>query len=89
MAPGQKAFSGSGSLRSSGIQTPVPEVSADQLTLDRTLKQLRKLRWIGKELDAQKLLQVLDRKAAVITSKRSVQVKPLGRTAFRERSDLS
>ena len=76
-------------MRSSGIQTPVPEVSADQLTMDHTLKQLRKLRWIGEELEAQKLLPVLDRKAAVIASKRSVQVKPLGRTAFRERSDLS
>jgi hypothetical protein len=76
-------------MRSSGIQTPVPEVSADQLTLDRTLKQPRKLRWIGKELEAQKLLQALNRKAAVITSKRSVQAKLLCRTAFRELSDLS
>ena len=47
-------------MRSSGIQTPVPEVSADQLTLDRTLKQLRKLRWIGKELEARTIMESLD-----------------------------
>jgi hypothetical protein len=52
-------------MRSSGTRTRVPEIPADQLRLDRTLKQLRKLRWIGKELDAQKLLQVLDRKAVI------------------------
>ena len=75
-------------MRSSVIQTPVPEVSADQLTLDRTLKQLRKLRWIGKELEAQKLLQVLDRKPAVITFQTVGASEPLGRTAFRELSDL-
>jgi hypothetical protein len=55
-------------MRSSGTQTRVPEVPADQLRQDRTLKQLRKLRWIGKEMDAQKLLQVSDRNVAVITA---------------------
>jgi len=47
-------------MRSPGTHNCVPEVSADQLTLDRTLKHLRKLRWIGNEPEAQKMLQVLD-----------------------------
>ena len=34
----------------------VPKVPADQFTLDQTLKHLRKLRWIGKEREAQKIL---------------------------------
>ena len=37
----------------------VPKVPADQFTLDRTLKHLRKLRWIGKEREAQRILWAL------------------------------
>ncbi len=37
----------------------VPRVAADQFTLDRTLKYLRKLRWIGKEREAQRILWAL------------------------------
>jgi hypothetical protein len=33
--------------------------TAEQWTLDRTLKRLRKLRWIGKEEEAEKITQVL------------------------------
>jgi hypothetical protein len=56
-------------MRSSDTQKRVPEVPAHQLTLDRTLKRLRKLRWIGKECEAQKVLRVLDHKAATIASR--------------------
>jgi hypothetical protein len=37
----------------------VPQVPADQLVLDRMLKHLRKLRWIGKEREAQSMFQAL------------------------------
>lgn len=47
-------------MRSTDIRHHVPEVPADQLTLDQTLKHVRKLRWIGNELEAQKILRVLD-----------------------------
>jgi hypothetical protein len=46
-------------MRSTDIQNQLPKVSADQLELDRTLKHLRKLRWIGKEREAQKIFQAL------------------------------
>jgi hypothetical protein len=36
-------------------QSPI----AEQWMLDRTLKRLRKLRWIGKEEEAEKITQVL------------------------------
>jgi hypothetical protein len=41
-------------------QNRLPEVATDQFALDRTLKHLRKLRWIGKESEAEKILAVLD-----------------------------
>jgi hypothetical protein len=41
-------------------QNRPPEVATDQFALDRTLKHLRKLRWIGKEGEAEKILAVLD-----------------------------
>jgi hypothetical protein len=37
----------------------VPDVSAEQRTLDRTRKHLRKLRWIGREEEAERMLMVL------------------------------
>jgi hypothetical protein len=37
----------------------VPQVSAHQLVLDGMVKHLRKLRWIGKEREAQKMFQAL------------------------------
>jgi hypothetical protein len=36
-----------------------PDVSAEQQTLDRTRKQLRKLRWIGRGHDAERMLMML------------------------------
>jgi hypothetical protein len=35
-------------MRSTDVENQVPQVSADQLKFDRTLKHLRKLRWIGR-----------------------------------------
>ncbi len=37
----------------------IPNVPMEQLALDQTLKHLRKLRWIGKEIEAEKILQAL------------------------------
>ena len=37
----------------------VPQVSAHQLVLDGMVKYLRKLRWIGKEREAQRMFQAL------------------------------
>jgi len=45
-------------------QNRLPEVATDQFALDRTLKHLRKPRWIGKENEAEKILAVLELKAA-------------------------
>ena len=39
-------------MRSTDVRNQVPQVSADQLKFDRTLKHLRKLRWIGREREA-------------------------------------
>jgi hypothetical protein len=41
-------------MRSPDTQNQVPKVAADQFALDRTLKHLRKLRWIGREREAKK-----------------------------------
>jgi hypothetical protein len=38
----------------------VPDVSPDQQTLDLTRKLLRKLRWIGREEDAEQIIKRLD-----------------------------
>jgi hypothetical protein len=46
-------------MRSTGTCTESPQVSDDQLKLDQTLKRLRKLRWIGKEREAQKIFRSL------------------------------
>jgi hypothetical protein len=46
-------------MRSTDVQNQVPRVSVDQLKLDRTLKHLRKLRWIGREREAQRIFQAL------------------------------
>jgi hypothetical protein len=48
------------SMRPMDAQNRLPEVATDQFALDRTLKHLRKLRWIGKESEAEKILAVLD-----------------------------
>ena len=47
-------------MRPIDAQNRFPEVATDQFALDRTLKHLRKLRWIGKESEAEKILTVLD-----------------------------
>jgi hypothetical protein len=47
-------------MRPMDAQNRFPEVATDQFMLDRTLKHLRKLRWIGKEGEAEKILAVLD-----------------------------
>jgi hypothetical protein len=46
-------------MRSTDVQKQFPQVSADQLKFDRTLKHLRKLRWIGREREAQRIFQAL------------------------------
>ena len=45
-------------MRSTDVQNQVPQVSADQLKFDRTLKHLR-LRWIGREREAQRIFEAL------------------------------
>jgi hypothetical protein len=47
-------------MRSDGNQNCVPKVPAAQFTLDQARKYLLKLRWIGKELEAQTILEALD-----------------------------
>ncbi len=47
-------------MRPMDAQNRLPEVATDQFALDRTLKHLRKLRWIGEESEAEKILAVLD-----------------------------
>jgi hypothetical protein len=41
-------------------QNKLPQVATDQFALDRTLKHLRKLRWMGKEREVEEILAVLD-----------------------------
>ena len=47
-------------MRPMDAQNRLPEVATDQFALDRTLKHLHKLRWIGRESEAEKILAVLD-----------------------------
>jgi hypothetical protein len=47
-------------MRPMDARNRLPEVATDQFALDRTLKHLRKLRWIGRESEAEKILAVLD-----------------------------
>ena len=47
-------------MRPMDAKNRLPEVATDQFALDRTLKHLRKLRWIGRESEAKKILAVLD-----------------------------
>ena len=47
-------------MRPMDAQNRLPEVATDQFALDRTLKHLRKPRWIGRESEAKKSLAVLD-----------------------------
>jgi hypothetical protein len=47
-------------MRPIDAQNRLPEVATDQFALDRTLKHLRKLRWIGKESEVETILTVLD-----------------------------
>jgi hypothetical protein len=47
-------------MRSNGTENCVPEVPGAQWSLDRTRKHMRKLRWIGKELEARTIMEALD-----------------------------
>jgi hypothetical protein len=47
-------------MRSTVTRDPVAKISADQSTLDRALKHLRKLRWIGQEIEVKQILPVKD-----------------------------
>jgi hypothetical protein len=47
-------------MRPMDAQNRLPEVATDQFALDQTLKHLRKLRWIGRESEAETILAVLD-----------------------------
>ena len=51
---------GAYAMGSDGTENCVPEVPFGQLMLDQTHKHLRKLRWIGKNLEAQAILEALD-----------------------------
>jgi hypothetical protein len=53
-------------MASHGTENGVPEVPADQLMLDQMLKRLRKLRWIGRELEAQVMLKALPRSKGMV-----------------------
>ena len=44
-------------MRSNGMCTECPQVSDDQFKLDQMLKRLRKLRWIGKQREAEKIFR--------------------------------
>jgi hypothetical protein len=55
----KKVFT-SESMRPMDAQNMPRKVATDQFALDRTLKHLRKLRWIGKESEVEKILAVLD-----------------------------
>ena len=46
-------------MRSMDAQNRLPEVATDQFALDQTLKHLRKLRWIGREREAQRIFEAL------------------------------
>ena len=47
-------------MSSKGTQNCVPEVPRGQWTTDRTRKHLRKLRWIGKEVEALTIVEASD-----------------------------
>ena len=47
-------------MRSDSSKNCVPKIPAAQFTLDQTHKCLPKLRWVGKELEAQTILEALD-----------------------------
>jgi hypothetical protein len=47
-------------MRPMAAHNRIPTVPKDELALDQTLKHLRKLRWIGNEIEAQRILEVLD-----------------------------
>jgi hypothetical protein len=47
-------------MRAIDAQNRLPEVATDQFALDRALKKMRKLRWIGADIDAEKILAILN-----------------------------
>ena len=64
-------------MRPMDAQNRLPEVATDQFALDQTLKHLRKLRWIGKESEAEKILAVLDvRRRQTTPSRRRPATRP-------------
>ena len=64
-------------MRPMDAQNRLPEVATDQFARDRTLKHLRKLRWIGRESEAEKILAVLDvrRQQKAVSSKRRRRIR--------------
>lgn len=48
-------------MRAIDAHNRLPEVATDQFLMDRALKQMRKLRWIGQEIDAKTVLAVLNK----------------------------
>jgi hypothetical protein len=48
-------------VRAIDAQNRLPEVTADQFALDRALKQMRKLRWIGKDISAEEILAIMNK----------------------------
>ena len=47
-------------MRAIDAHNRLPEVATDQFALDRALKQMRKLHWIGQEIDAEKILAIMN-----------------------------
>jgi hypothetical protein len=47
-------------MRAIDAPNRLPEVATDQFALDRALKQMRKLRWIGQEIDAETILAIMN-----------------------------
>jgi len=50
-------------MRAIDAHNRLPEVATDQFALDRALKQMRKLRWIGQEIDAEEILAIMNEPA--------------------------
>ncbi len=47
-------------MRAIDAPNRLPEVATDQFALDRALKQMRKLRWIGQDIDAETILAIMN-----------------------------
>ena len=85
-------------MRSDSSKNCVPRVPAAQFTLDQTHKCLLKLRWVGKKLEAQTILEALDDarmsqhkpdRFPAITWKRWLQPRALWKSTARPRNNAN